>query len=131
MNRFIVLAIGGSVGAIARYVLAGQVQLWLGGGFPYGTLVVNLLGCLILGVLAGLAEKGLGLSETIRLLLITGFLGSLTTFSTMEYESLMLLKAAESGKTILYLSISILLGLLLMQLAIIATRAAIGCLRPL
>ena len=93
MQQMIAVGLGGSAGALARYALTGAVyrkypELL---PFPFGTLVVNVLGCLVIGILMTLvAERDL-LSENVKLLLITGFLGSLTTFSTFGYETLQLL----------------------------------------
>ena len=86
---------GAVVGAPLRYFLQGRVQDWSGPGFPWGTLVVNVSGCLVIGLLATLAEERQVLSREARLLLIVGFLGSYTTFSTFGWETLALLRDNE------------------------------------
>jgi len=82
----ILVAVGGAVGAVARFGLSGFVQ---GNrvGFPFGTLVVNLIGCLAMGFLARWVEVGIA-SPQLRLLLGLGFLGGFTTFSSFSFEAL-------------------------------------------
>ncbi|MFA4984812.1 MAG: fluoride efflux transporter CrcB [Candidatus Omnitrophota bacterium] len=82
MIKFVNLIIGGAAGASARYLLSGAVYRLAGTGFPYGTLAVNSAGCFILGFLATLAEKKFILGPQARLLLMVGFCGAFTTFST-------------------------------------------------
>lgn len=90
MNRFLLIAIGAALGANARYL----VNIWaanrFGADFPYGTLLVNISGSFILGFLLALATDRLSLSPDMRLLLVVGFLGSYTTFSSYAVESLTL-----------------------------------------
>jgi CrcB protein len=87
------LVAGGAVGAPARYLLDGYVQARTRGAYPWGTLVVNAIGCLALGVLTGLALDH-GLSPTVKRALGSGFCGAFTTFSTFTYETVRL---AEEG----------------------------------
>jgi CrcB protein len=92
VNWLLVVA-GGMLGAPLRYVTDRAVQLRHGSPFPWGTLVVNIAGCLILGTLTGATLAG-ATSESVRLLLGTGLCGALTTYSTFSYETLRL---AEDG----------------------------------
>ena len=85
MIKFINLVIGGAAGTIARYLLAGVVYRFTGTGFPYGTLVVNISGCFILGFLASLSDKKFMLGPDARLLLMIGFCGAFTTFSSLIF----------------------------------------------
>lgn len=79
--------LGGSIGAGCRYgVNLLAVRLW-GSGFPWGTLVVNLVGCLLIGLAFGLAERSSWVTPSIRLFFVTGFLGALTTFSSFAVET--------------------------------------------
>jgi fluoride exporter len=88
-----VIGIGGFLGALARYGLGGLVHRIPGtGGFPYGTLVVNLLGCLLIGVFAALMEERQMFATETRLFILVGLLGGFTTFSTFGYESLLLIR---------------------------------------
>lgn len=81
------LAVAGAAGTLARYSLQGYVQRLCGSTFPWGTLVVNLVGCLLFGIVWMLAEGRLVISVHTRLLVLTGFMGSFTTFSTFAFET--------------------------------------------
>lgn len=104
------IAIGGALGALARYGLAGWVQQLTGGTFPLGTLLVNLLGALFLGVVVRLFE-GLALDPVWRGFLAIGLAGGFTTFSTFAWEGLTLLQDGEPVRALLYLGGSVVLGL--------------------
>lgn len=86
------VAMGGAVGAVTRYSLSRFVELWLGTAFPWGTLAVNVLGCLIIGLVMGWVSTRAELSDAVRLLLVVGFLGSLTTFSTFGADTITLVR---------------------------------------
>jgi fluoride exporter len=105
----LVLAIGlaGGVGAVARHVLGHAVARRGGGELPLGTLTVNLLGALSLGVLAGLA-----LDDDLTRVVAIGALGSFTTFSTWMFESQQLAERGARRAAVLYLGLSVLAGLL-------------------
>lgn len=87
-NILLVMA-GGSVGAVVRYATGLLAARWWGASFPYGTLLVNLAGCLLIGVLYGLGERSDLITPAHRLFFITGFLGALTTFSSFALESVL------------------------------------------
>lgn len=83
--RYIFLAVGAILGALSRYFLSG----WLNtSGFPYGTLIVNVSGCLVIGIFGTLAAEKLIIDPNIKIAVQTGFLGSYTTFSSFGYETL-------------------------------------------
>ena len=94
-QRLLLLFLAGGVGALARYGLAGWVQGRTGAGFPWGTLAVNAAGCLVFGLLWGLAMERALLSPETRTVLLVGFLGAFTTFSTFAAETSNLLREAE------------------------------------
>jgi CrcB protein len=110
--KVLLVGLGGGLGAVARYWLSGLVQEWTrSAAFPYGTLVVNVLGCLVIGGLAYLSEaRGLLTPET-RLLLITGFLGGFTTFSTFGNETLALARGGETGPALGNIAAHLAIGL--------------------
>ena len=94
-QRFFLVALGGLVGCIARYWLAGVVQRLGNHGFPSGTLAVNIVGSLMIGIVMTLSlERGL-VDERLRILLTTGFCGGFTTMSTFSYENFALLQDGE------------------------------------
>jgi len=114
----LLVAIGGAIGSVARFRLSGlvlhQAVDWK---FPIGTFVVNVLGCLVAGLLAGLAEKHDLFSADLRLFLFTGIAGGFTTFSAFSLETMFLLRRGELGIAALYVLLSVALGLLAMWLA--------------
>ncbi len=91
MTKLVCVLIGGGVGSVARYLIAGWVQRLGNGSFPLGTLAVNVAGCFVLGLLAAaLADRAL-VREEIRIAVTVGLLGGFTTFSTFGLETFMLL----------------------------------------
>ena len=95
--KWMLVMVGGSLGAASRYgVGLLTARLW-GTGFPWGTMVVNLAGCFIIGLLFALADRSRLLTPDVRLLLITGYLGALTTFSSFSLETV---NAGRSGLTL-------------------------------
>ncbi len=90
--RLFLVAVGGAVGSSLRYLVATAAIAWLGPTFPWGTLAVNLAGSFAIGLVQQLAVEGLVLSENTRLLLSTGVLGGLTTYSAFSYESVRLME---------------------------------------
>ena len=92
MNHYLAVGIGGCLGSLARYWLSGAVYRYMGGGFPYGTLAVNVLGCFLLGGIMGLVEYRQLFSPNVRVFLTIGILGGFTTFSTFGFETFALLR---------------------------------------
>jgi CrcB protein len=112
MLRWGFLVLGSVAGGLGRYVLAGAVYRIAGASFPYGTLAVNLSGCLLIGFLNGLAEGKFLLGPETRILLMTGFCGAFTTFSTFILESVNLAKDGEFMRMFWNLGASVILGVL-------------------
>ena len=97
MVNVLLLGLGGFLGAIFRYWVAGRIQDLSGSiGFPYGTLVVNILGCFVLGLLTYLIDARGLLNPESRAFLVVGLLGAFTTFSTFSLESFNLLSRGET-----------------------------------
>lgn len=113
MKSVLLVALGGALGSMARFKLSGwvlhQTPNWR---FPAGTLAVNLIGCFIAGLLAGMAVKQDVFTPEARLFLFTGLLGGFTTFSAFGLETLLLLKRGEAGVAIANVVISVVVGLL-------------------
>jgi CrcB protein len=102
---------GGFVGANVRYLLGRWIADRFGSSFPYGTLIINVTGSLLIGfVLTVLAARS-GLSPNYRLLVAVGFLGAYTTFSTYTYDSLTMMRGDEWFKSVVYLAGSVVLGM--------------------
>lgn len=113
MNQMLLVALGGAIGSVARFKLSGwvlhQTPNWR---FPTGTFAVNVIGCLIAGLLAGMAVKQDFFTPEARVFLFTGFLGGFTTFSAFGLETLLLFKRGEPGVAIANVVVSIVVGLL-------------------
>lgn len=86
-HTLLLLALGGACGTLARHGLSGLVQRWSGGTLPWGTAAVNVVGCLLFGVVSAMAAERAQWSPQVRICLLTGFMGAFTTFSTYIYET--------------------------------------------
>jgi CrcB protein len=111
MLNVVAVAVGAAVGANLRYGLAAWAGQRFGTAWPYGTFIINILGCLAIGLLLTLAATRLPLSEPLRLLLVTGLLGGFTTFSSFGYESFALLASGKWLEAASYILASVLIGL--------------------
>jgi CrcB protein len=124
MKAILLVALGGAAGSVARYKLSGWIlHHTLDWRFPAGTFAVNVAGCLLAGVLAGLAEKHELFTSEARLLLFTGLLGGFTTFSAFGLETMYLLRKGEvlvAGSNVV---LSVAAGLLALWLGMGAPRA--------
>lgn len=112
MSIYIAIAVGGSLGAMSRFWVSSTTYQWLGVAFPYGTLTVNLLGSLVMGFLSVLLVYRFQVSEEIRIGLLSGFLGSFTTFSTFAIDTLELGMDDSLSKAMIYILLSVLLCVL-------------------
>lgn len=98
MSKLLLIALGGAAGALLRWALAGSTQHLTGASFPYGTLVVNVLGCLLIGVLGYALAGPVLIREEFRAAVLIGVLGSLTTFSTFGWETLEMVNDGRFGR---------------------------------
>jgi CrcB protein len=94
VTRLLLICLGGAVGTGARYLLGGLVVRWLGPDFPYGTLLINVLGSFLIGLIQQVGLSTLLIPDTLRLVLAIGVMGGFTTYSSFSYETL---KLAEAG----------------------------------
>jgi CrcB protein len=106
MPHIVLVAVGGVLGANARYLLSQWAARRYGATFPYGTLMINLSGSLLLALIATLIAERFDGDRSASLLIGTGFLGAYTTFSTFSFETLALLHAGESRKALVNITIS-------------------------
>lgn len=112
MLKIILVGVGGFAGSVLRYLVSGYVQHAAKNvGFPYGTLAVNLAGCLFIGFLSQLAESRSLFTAESRLLIFTGFLGGFTTFSTFGNETMNLLRDGENVPALFNLGAHAVFGL--------------------
>jgi fluoride exporter len=113
------LILFGIAGTLARYGLQGLVQSRAGSGFPSGTLVVNLLGCFLLGGVGQYALNHISFPPEWRVALTIGFFGAFTTFSSFGWETVHLLEDGEWMKAVTYVSASVIGGLLLLRIGMV------------
>ena len=110
MRDILIMGIGGFVGTVMRYGVHRLLSRLLTSPFPIGTFVANITGCLLIGILYGAIGKWGWLNNEWRLLLITGFCGAYTTFSTFSHESVQLFTRGEYGYFSIYVLTSLALG---------------------
>ncbi|MBW8284325.1 MAG: fluoride efflux transporter CrcB [Rhizobium sp.] len=124
MNHILLVAFGGALGSVCRYLVGIGALRLMGPSFPWGTLTVNVAGSFAIGVLAELIVARFGASAELRLLLITGFLGGFTTFSAFALDAVTLIERGASLAATTYLILSI-------GASIAAAIAGIGLMRSL
>jgi CrcB protein len=112
MAPFLVISLGGILGANARYLVSLYVAERFGTAFPYGTFLINVTGSVAIGFFLTLASERLPIDPLWRLFFATGFLGAYTTFSAYTYEAALLLRAGEYGSALVYLVGSVVVGML-------------------
>lgn len=112
MKQLLFIGLGGFIGSIARYGVSKLNFSWQFHHIPMGTLVVNLVGSLLIGLFAGIFVHQVTYSENLKLFLITGICGGFTTFSAFTFENLQLIREGYLTASIIYLTISILFGIL-------------------
>jgi CrcB protein len=122
MIQIVFIAVGGAIGALMRFWMSSGVYAMLGRDFPYGTLSVNVLGSLIMGVLYVFLYERMNLSVELRAGLVIGLLGAFTTFSTFSIETLNLLEAGEQLRAILNILLSVALCLSACWLGMVVAR---------
>ena len=111
MRAILIVGTGGFIGSVFRFLLSQTVQTKITNSFPWGTLAVNLIGCLLIGILFGLNEKNILTSET-KLFLATGICGGFTTFSAFSVETFSMMKDGNIIQSVSYILLSVILGLL-------------------
>lgn len=122
MWTYLAVAVGGAVGCCARYGLTQLVQLVYSRNFPLATLIVNVLGCFVMGFLFFATLERVSASPVLRAAILSGGLGGFTTFSTFAMESLLLFEDNETGYAVLYLGLSVFLGLVAAMLGAYIAR---------
>ena len=118
----LLVALGGALGSSLRYLVATVALAWLGPAFPWGTLVVNLVGSFAIGLVQQLATESLVLGEETRLFLTTGVMGGLTTYSAFSYESVRLMETGAWGPAWLNVVVTTIACLTLCYLGLTTAR---------
>ncbi|MBK5271253.1 MAG: fluoride efflux transporter CrcB [Bacteroidia bacterium] len=112
MKNILLIGLGGGIGSIARYLCQKWFSISYTQTFPWGTFVVNLIGCFLIGLVYAASEKGTALSPQTRLFLATGFCGGFTTFSTFAFENMELFRSGDTAYFLLYTIGSVVLGII-------------------
>ena len=120
--KYLWVALGGALGSLARYSLGVWIYSRMGTRFPYGTFVINITGCFIIGAALTILDLRVGLSSAFRYAIPIGFVGAYTTFSTFEYETWRAVQAGEPGIGLLNIALSVVVGYLAVWLGALAGR---------
>lgn len=123
MQRVLLVALGGALGSVLRYLTAVLAARWLGADFPWGTLAVNIVGSFLIGAVHEVGGDALRLSPETRLFLATGVLGGLTTYSAFSYETARLMGAQAWPTAALYVGVTTAACLALCLLGMAAGRS--------
>lgn len=123
MMKYVMVAVGGATGAIARFWLGAYIGGRMGTRFPYGTFVINISGSFLIGLILALLTGRPQFSPNWRYLIPIGFIGAYTTFSTFEYETLRSIQDGQMGTALLNVGLSVVLGFLAVWLGTVAGKA--------
>lgn len=116
------VALGSALGGVCRYLLSGVVTDKFPALFPWGTFVVNILGCLIIGLIYGMIDRGVNMGDAARLFLTVGFCGGFTTFSTFAHENYLLFGNGNALILAAYAALSLFFGILAAHLGHLLVR---------
>jgi fluoride exporter len=122
LYKLLIIGLGGFLGSVARYVTTKFVDDKLSPAFPYGTLTVNIVGSFLLGIIYIIALRKAGLTENGRLFLGVGFCGGFTTFSAFALENFSLMQEKFVGTSLLYISVSVVGGILALAAGVWVAR---------
>ena len=120
MDRYLMVVVGGAAGSLMRYVLGTAIMSRTGGRFPFGTVVINITGSFLIGLLMTLLTERLSPHPNWRLLLVVGFLGGYTTFSSFEWETFGLMRDGARWLGLLNVVGSVVIGYLAVWLGVAA-----------
>lgn len=126
--QFVAVAVGGAIGATLRFIISGAAYNRFGAAFPIGTLLVNVVGCLLIGFLAQLFEEII-IPPNMRLLILTGTLGAFTTFSTYGLETVKLWQDGELRFALLNFVANNVIGILFVIIGFVLARTLVAILR--
>lgn len=122
MQKYVLIAVGGALGSLARFWVGSAIANRFGTKFPYGTFVINITACLIIGLSLALLERRADLGAAWGFLLPIGFIGSYSTFSTFEWETFSSLQTGAFFAAALYVVLSFFLGLVAVWCGVLIAR---------
>lgn len=122
LKQILLVGLGGGVGSILRYLTSVLTQKYNTGLFPLATFTVNIIGCLLIGLLIGVLGSNIQGNQNLRLLFVTGFCGGYTTFSAFAVENFTLLQDQHYGTAALYIGASVVGGLIAVWLGYMLTK---------
>ena len=123
LRLLLIVGSGGFIGSVARYLAHIYIHKYYPSSFPLATFTINIIGCLLIGIIYALSEKGNIMSADVRMFLAVGICGGFTTFSTFSYEILQLLKAKEVIIASAYIALSVFVGVLAAYLGAAIVKA--------
>ena len=126
MTRILLIGLAGALGTITRYLVGLGAGRVLGTAFPYGTLIVNVAGCFLIAAVAHAAAVGTAISPTARIVLMTGFMGGLTTYSSFNLETTKLLQDGDWVAAAVNVGITLLVCFASGLLGVVAARRLVG-----
>lgn len=125
MLNWLLVAVGGAIGSMFRYGTGLAATRLLGPGFPWGTITVNVVGSFVIGLFVELIARRFNASEPLRLLMVTGFLGGFTTFSSFSLDAVALIERGQGALSLVYMLASVGLSLLAVFAGLAAVRAVL------
>ena len=117
-----IVGLGGGIGSAFRYLTSVLSDKYIQNSFPWATFLVNVIGCLIIGILIGILTKQEAENTTVKWLFVTGFCGGFTTFSTFALENIKLFQSGNTLLALLYIALSVLLGIFAVWTGMMITK---------
>ena len=122
LKSILIVGLGGFIGTVARFLISRYFQFNIASVFPWGTFIINIVGCLLIGLIYGISEKSELLSPEIRMFMTVGICGGFTTFSTFSNDAFLLVREQEWIRFALYTSLSVFIGLMSVYLGRFITK---------
>lgn len=122
MKSILLVGLGGGIGSIFRYLMSVMTSRYFAHSFPFATFVVNITGCLLIGLLMGMMGRQSIADTDFKLLLVTGFCGGYTTFSAFSLENIQLIQSGHVSTALWYIGLSVILGVLAVGLGLYLTK---------